>query len=69
MKEVVLIEKDEFEYLPIRIVEAIIASSKRPYGFKMISRETGKELDRDTIIGLLMPSLRNALERSGQTEK
>jgi hypothetical protein len=62
MKEVFVIEKAEFVGLSVLIAESIIEQSKKFYGFKMVSRDTNRELDDDAMIGGLSQAIRKALK-------
>jgi len=69
MKEVFIIEKTEFIGLSVLIAENIIEQSKKFYGFKMVSRDTNRELSEDGMIGVLSPAIRKALIEIGNTGK
>ena len=69
MKNVYIIEKDELIGLSIVIAESIIEYSEKFYGFRMISRETKRELDKDMMLGTLSPPIRRCLEGLGEIKK
>lgn len=53
---------DEYNKLPNVIIANIIRLSKESYGFRMISRETNKEItDAMTIFGLLYSAIEQGL--------
>lgn len=62
MREIIIIEKDEVLAMSVQIAERIIAYSKMSYGFKMISRETGRALDKDVMMGMLSVPISKALQ-------
>lgn len=64
-KEVFVIEKSEFIGLSVLIAESIIEYSKKFYGFKMVSRDTNRELSDDGMIGVLSPAIRKAFKEMG----
>lgn len=69
MKEVFIIEKTEFIGLSVVIAESIIEYSKKFYGFKMVSRDTNRELSDDAALGVLSPAIRKALKEQGNMGK
>ena len=64
MKAVIL-KKEDYENLPFLLCDAIWETSHRNYGFKMIGRETKREIDKDTMVGLLLDIIRKTLEKAG----
>ena len=61
MKRQIVFGHEEFNGLPQTIIEKIIAYSKKGYGFRLISRETGEELCDDAIRGALIVPLDDVL--------
>ena len=54
MQRVIIIPEKEFENLRHDIIREIHEFSKRSFGFKMISRDTGEEItDDDMVQGML----------------
>lgn len=48
MQRVIIIPEKEFEDLKRDIIESIHEFSKRRYGFKIVSRDTGEEMTDDS---------------------
>jgi hypothetical protein len=69
MREVIIIEKEAFVGLSVLIAESIIATSKKSYGFTMISRDTNRELNDDGMLGSLTPAIRKTFNLIGDIEK
>lgn len=57
MRKVIIFDEEEYRNLRWKIVQSILLYSKKSYGFKMISRETGEELEDDAIVGSLLPPI------------
>jgi len=66
--EAVIIKKEDYETLPFALCNAIWETSKRSYGITMISRETKREIDQDTMVGLFITTLQEVLENAGEGE-
>lgn len=58
----VIIKNENYEALPFLICDAIWEVSKRRYGFKLISRESKHEIDKDILVGTLAPTIKKTLE-------
>ena len=64
MEEIYQISKKGFDELPLEIINTIRKMANLGYGFKFICNETGKELSKESIIGLLaLPIRRTLLEK------
>ena len=61
MKEIYQISKKGLDDLPFNIILAIRLIADKNYGFKFISKETGKELSRESLVGLLAIAIRKTL--------
>lgn len=62
IKKTIIMDMDEYNKLPNVIIANIIRLSKESYGFRMISRETNKEItDAMTIFGLLYSAIEQGL--------
>jgi hypothetical protein len=58
----VIIKKEDYDALPLLICDAIWELSHRRYGFTMVSRETKREIDKDTLVGVLFTALEKTLD-------
>ncbi len=58
----VIIDADEYEKLPQKIALALLEWSKKPYGVKLVSAESGKQITDETLaIGSLLIPLQEVL--------
>ena len=58
----VIIKNANYDALPFLICDAIWETAQRRYGFQLISRETKREIDKDTLVGVLSATLKKTLE-------
>jgi len=58
----VIIKKEDYEHLPFALCDAIWEIAHRDYGFRMISRETKQEIDKDTMLGIVVDIIKKTLE-------
>lgn len=63
MRKLVVYDLDVHKQLPQIIIKEIIETSKKNYGCKFISRETGNELDYYSIQGLFVDAVTKILEK------
>jgi len=61
MKKCVIYSEDEFNQLPISIINSIVEIAAEKYGCKFISRETGKELEPLAVVGLFTSRVKHVL--------
>lgn len=64
MKTIIIMQKDEIDLLSVEIAESIIALSQKFYGFKMVLRDTCKEMSEEEMLGALATPIRRALLES-----
>ena len=62
MQVLITFTKDEYHQLKRDLIENIISDSKKGWGSKYISRETGEELEDDAIRGQLMVAIDKTLK-------
>jgi abortive infection bacteriophage resistance protein len=65
----VIIKNEDYDTLPFILCDAIWEFSHKPYGFEMISRETKREIDKDTMVGMLLAVITNTLEVAGDKKE
>ena len=53
IKKTITLTEEEYNGLSVRIVNEILRTTKKGYGCKFVSRETGEELCDDGVLGLL----------------
>ena len=58
---VVIIEQVDWKNIPINLIKNMIEIAKKDYGIKFISRESGKECDENTLIGLFGDTIERTL--------
>lgn len=54
INKVIQVDAAEWDALQLELIEEIMAYSKREFGYKFISRETGQEAEDDAIRGFLL---------------
>lgn len=64
----VIIKDEDYQALPFLLCDAIWHMAHRNYGFTMISRETKREIDKDTMVGVLHTILEKTLDAVGDEE-
>ena len=65
MQKTISMTEKEFDQIKWDIITEIHEFSKKPYGFKMISRDTGKEITDDMEIhGMLFPSIEHVFDQA-----
>jgi hypothetical protein len=62
MRKVIIFDEEEYRNLRWKIVQSILLYSKKSYGFKMVSRDTKKELEDDAVRGMLLSTIDKILE-------
>jgi len=69
MKKVVVMDLEEYDNLAVKITKNIIEKAKASYGFRLISRDTGKEIEDDfTLSGFFLIPITQVL-RSEEEKK
>lgn len=69
-QKVIMVSEQEIADLKTDIIKNVHKFSKKPYGFKMVSRETGKEItDIMHICGMLSGNIDDAIEKMLKSEK
>jgi hypothetical protein len=67
-KEIVQIDKKDFDTLPCRLAEHLLEAFKRDYGFSLISRGDNTNIDlftqfgKNVFIGFLAPRIQTFLQ-------
>ena len=70
MKRCVILSEEEFVDLERVIITEIHEFSKKPYGFRMVSKESGEEIDDDMQVrGMLSHAIGAAFKRLEQGER
>ena len=65
MQKTISMTEKEFDRIKWDIITEIHEFSKKPYGFKMISRENGEEITDDMEIhGMLLPSIEHVFDQA-----
>ena len=65
MQKTISMTEKEFNQIKWDIITEIHEFSKKPYGFKMISRENGKEITDDMQVhGMLLPSIEHVFDHA-----
>ena len=62
MKNVIIIERQEYAELAEKVTDYIIKQSSAGYAYKLISRETGEELEELAARGFIGTCVRNVLK-------
>ena len=62
MQVLVTFTKKEYKQMRRNLIEEIISDSKKGWGYKFISRETGEELEDNAKRGSLMMSIDKILK-------
>ena len=65
MQKTISMTEKEFDRIKWDIITEIHEFSKKPYGFKMISRDTGEEITDDMQVhGMLLPSIEHVFDQA-----
>ena len=64
--KVVIMDTKTYDGLPSALCDAIWETFQKTYGAKLISRESGAEIDRITMTGLLHSAIEAILEEAAQ---
>jgi len=65
MSGYIVSEKETYPILSFEIAKGIIGFSKKPYGFKIVSRDTNEELEEDAMLGVLSVAVKRVLDEIG----
>lgn len=65
----IIVKIEDYDTLPYSLCDAIWEIAHKKYGFRMISRETKREIDKDTMVGFLIGIFKTQLEAIGNDDK
>jgi hypothetical protein len=64
----VIIKDEDYSAIPDLLCDILWATSHRNWGFEMISRETKREIDKDTMRGILIASFHKNLDLAAKLD-
>lgn len=64
IKKQIIIDEETYCELPLTIINEIISTAKKGWGVKFISRETGKEVENISVVGLFLPAISKILKNT-----